>query len=158
MGISEDIQQKKFTSEFSKAVINIFYTSSWLSKKHQDLFRSKNLTTAQFNALRILRGQHPDPATVNLIIERMLDKNSNASRIIDKLECKQLVVRKQCSKDKRAVDVFISDLGLEMLNQMDQELSQLEGALRNLDEKESEELNRLLDKLRSKGVDEVSEA
>ena len=149
MGIGQDIQQRSFKSEFSKAIINVFYTSSWLGQKHQEFFKSFGLTSPQFNVLRILRGQHPDPATVNLIIERMIDKSSNASRIVDKLESKGLVERKQCPHDRRAVDVVITLAGLDMLKQMDGKLEQLEEGMKKLSEEESAQLNMLLDKIRS---------
>ena len=126
MGIAEDIKQEKFKSEFSKAVVNILFTNSWIGQKNAQLFKSNGLTTPQFNILRILRGQHPKPATVNLLIERMLDKSSNASRIVDRLEEKGLVIRKQCSNDRRAVDVLISESGLELLKKMDVEMDQWE--------------------------------
>ncbi len=148
MGISQDIQQKTFKSEFSKALINIFYTSAWLNQKHADVFKAHDLTSPQFNVLRILRGQHPKPATVNLIIDRMLDKSSNASRIVDRLELKGLVVRKQCPSDRRAVDVIISDSGLAVLKKMDSELDAFQEKICNLSEKEAAKLNELLDKMR----------
>lgn len=149
MGIGEDIHQKSFKSEFAKAIINVFYTSSWLGQKHQQMFKSHGLTSPQFNVLRILRGQYPEPATVNLIIDRMLDKSSNASRIVDKLEAKELVVRRQCPQDRRAVDVVITEAGLKLLETMDVEMSQLELGMKKLTSQESEQLNILLDKLRS---------
>lgn len=149
MGISEDIKQENFSSEFSKSIINIIYTNSWLNQKHLEVFKSQGLTTPQFNILRILRGQHPNPSTVNLLIDRMLDKSSNASRIVDKLEQKGLVVRKQCSNDRRAVDVFISDEGMKLLAVLDKKMSEMEGELRKLSEEECETLNTLLDKMRA---------
>ncbi len=149
MGISEDIKQVSFRNQFSKALINIYYTNNWLSQKHHELFRSHGITTPQFNVLRILRGQHPNPATVNLIIDRMLDKSSNASRIVDKLESKGLVIRKQCPSDRRAVDVLISKKGLELLQEMDKEIHHLEMSIQKLTEEEANQLSDLLDKLRS---------
>jgi DNA-binding MarR family transcriptional regulator len=148
MGISQDIQQKTFKSEFSKALINIFYTSAWLNQKHAGLFKAHDLTSPQFNVLRILRGQHPKPATVNLIIDRMLDKSSNASRIIDRLELKGLVIRRQCPSDRRAVDVLISKSGLALLKKMDVEFDAFQNQICNLTEKEAAQLNALLDKMR----------
>ncbi len=71
------------------------------------------ITTQQYNVLRILRGQHPNPASINLIIERMLDKMSNASRIVDKLVAKKLADRKVCPEDRRMVDVLITDKGIK---------------------------------------------
>ncbi len=149
MGIGEDIQQKTFTSNFNMAMVNIMYTSSWLHQKQQELFKPNRLTTPQYNILRILRGQYPRPCTVNLLIDRMLDKSSNASRIVDRLEQKGLVSRKQCADDRRAVDVLISNKGLTMLDRMDAEMKQWEERLRNLTEEEAILLNELLDKMRS---------
>lgn len=149
MGIAEDIKQKKFKNEFSKAMVNLIYTNSWLNQKHIALFRPYGLTTPQFNILRILRGQHPEPSTVNTLIDRMLDKSSNASRIVDKLEEKELVVRRQCKDDRRAVDVFISSKGLELLEQLDAAMQEWEGSTPKLSEEESRTLNELLDKMRS---------
>ncbi|XOV95115.1 MAG: MarR family winged helix-turn-helix transcriptional regulator [Bacteroidota bacterium] len=149
MGINEDIKQSKFKNELNKAIINIIYTNSWLETKHADIFKQFSLTMPQFNILRILRGQHPKPATVNLLIDRMLDKSSNASRIVDKLEAKKLVIRKQCSNDRRAVDVFISNSGLELLKKIGVELDKWEKKHSKLSEEECAQLNTLLDKLRS---------
>lgn len=149
MGIAEDIKQDSFKSEYSKAVINTIFTSAWLHQQHLQLFKSHGLTTPQFNILRILRGQHPKPATVNLLIDRMLDKSSNASRIVDKLEQKGLVKRSQCSKDRRAVDVYISDAGLKLLDEMDVKMDEWEKSHNNLSEREAATLNVLLDKIRS---------
>ena len=148
MGIAEEIKQEKFNSEFSKAVINIIYTNSWLHQKHLEVFKGYGLTTPQFNILRILRGQHPNPSTVNLLIDRMLDKSSNASRIVDRLEQKGLVTRKQCKNDRRAVDVYISDEGLALLSDLDAKLESFEKSLRKLSEEEAKILNGLLDKFR----------
>lgn len=156
MGIAQDIKQSKFKSQFNKALVNIIYTNGWLNQSQVQFFKSYGLTTPQFNLLRILRGQHPNPATVNLLIERMLDKSSNASRIVDKLEAKALVARKQCSKDRRAVDVVITDKGLSLLAEIDVALDEWEESFRNLTEAECETLNELLDKLRvskEKGAD-----
>ncbi|MGI8598108.1 MAG: MarR family winged helix-turn-helix transcriptional regulator, partial [Chitinophagaceae bacterium] len=97
----------------------------------------------------ILRGQKGKPATVNLIIERMLDRMSNASRIIDRLEVKELVSRQQCSKDRRAVDVCITENGLKVLAQIDEIMDKWESDLRVISEDEAKELNRILDKLRT---------
>ncbi len=148
MGLEEDIKQERFTSEYSKAVVNVIFTNGWLNQQHQGLFKKHGLTTPQFNILRILRGQYPQPSTVNLLIDRMLDKSSNASRIVDKLESKGLVIRKQCPSDRRAVDVFISDQGLALLKLMDVEMAQWQESSKALNEDECAQLNLLLDKMR----------
>ncbi len=149
MGISEDIKQSHFKNEFSKAIVNIIYTSNWLSQSQVNFFKKHDVTSPQYNLLRILRGQHPNPSTVNMLIERMLDKSSNASRIVDKLEVKGLVNRRQCPNDRRAVDVIITDKGLYLLSKMDAEMDEWESSFSNFSEEECATLNTLLDKLRA---------
>jgi DNA-binding MarR family transcriptional regulator len=149
MKIEEEIQQSAFRSEYQKAYINLMFTSSRLQMAQSGLFKPFGVTLPQYNILRILRGQHPKPATVNLLIERMLDKTSNASRIVDKLEAKELVTRKQCPNDRRTVDVLITDKGLELLKEMDGLEEGKSIGLKNLTIEEAEELNRLLDKIRN---------
>ena len=146
MRLEEDIKQPAFQNEFQKAIINIFYTSNWLQDRHKETFKIYDLTAPQFNILRILRGQYPKPATINLLIERMLDKTSNASRIVDRLEVKGLVSRKQCPNDRRTVDVIITESGLALLSRIDKE--DIFGPMHNLTEEEARQLNSLLDKTR----------
>ncbi|MBK0402054.1 MarR family transcriptional regulator [Adhaeribacter sp. BT258] len=148
MRIEDEIQQKAFKSEGHKAQINILYTANYLGVKQAAVFKPFGITLPQFNVLRILRGQHPTPATVNLLMERMLDKTSNVSRIMDKLVVKGLATRKQCPNDRRSVDILITDAGLELLKKMDVAMEKQEIGLNNLTEKEAQELNRLLDKIR----------
>ncbi|MDX5437099.1 MAG: MarR family transcriptional regulator [Pontibacter sp.] len=149
MKIEDEIKQSAFKNEYQKAYINIVYTSGYLEQAQSSLFKPFGITLPQYNILRILRGQHPKPATISLLIERMLDKTSNASRIVDKLEAKELVTRKQCPADRRTVDVLITAKGLELLKQMDG----LEGGkgtgITNLTEEEAAQLNSLLDKIRN---------
>ena len=148
MKIEDEIQQKSFKSETQKAYINIVYTANFLAVKQAAVFKPFGITLPQFNVLRILRGQHPKPATVNLLMERMLDKTSNVSRIMDKLEVKKLATRKQCPNDRRSVDILITETGLELLKKMDVALEEQQIGLQNLTNDEAQELNRLLDKIR----------
>ena len=148
MKIEEEIKQKTFKSAHQKAYINTIYTANWLQLRQSANFKPYGITLPQYNVLRILRGQYPTPATVNLLIERMLDKTSNASRIVDKLEAKELVTRKQCPADRRTVDILITDKGLKLLQEMDEvEGGELVG-VRNLSAEEAEQLSLLLDKVR----------
>ncbi len=149
MGLEQDIKQSKFKNEFSKVVVNLIFTNNWMNETQSKMFKKNGLTSPQFNVLRILRGQYPKPVTINLIIDRMLDRMSNASRIVDKLEKKGLVVRKQCASDRRAVDVIISEDGLNLLEDLDNEMRRWEENFQSLSENECIELNRLLDKLRA---------
>jgi len=148
MKIEDEIKQKKFYSEYTKLIINLVYTGNKMNFKTNELLKVKNLTIQQYNVLRILRGQHPNPSTVNMIIDRMLDKMSNASRIIDKLEDKKLVVRKINFEDKRCADVMISEKGLELLKKLDSEINNNEKSYIHLNLQEVKILNDLLDKLR----------
>ena len=148
MRIDDEIQSTKFEDNYHKAVINIGYTWGWLNTAFRCQFERHKLTNQQFNVLRILRGQYPNPATVNLIKERMIDKMSDASRIVDRLVQKGLVSRCTNSKDRRAVDIRISDLGLQILSRMDEEFKTKDMLKDNLSEAEAAQLSDLLDKLR----------
>jgi DNA-binding MarR family transcriptional regulator len=112
------------------------------------LFKGSDITLQQYNVLRILRGQFPNPSSIKLIKERMLDRMSDASRIVDKLVAKKLVIRKQSDNDKRSVDVVISDIGLNLLQSLDVLDEKSKELLKSLSKAEITELNNLLDKLR----------
>ena len=148
MKLEDEIAQRKFRNERHKLAVNILYTYGWLTALHTKIFKEHGITSQQFNVLRILRGQHPDPTTIKLIRERMLDKMSDASRIVEKLRQKGLVVRHISEHDRRHVDVFITKKGLKVLNELDQKDKVFDGHSENLSLKETEELNFLLDKLR----------
>jgi DNA-binding MarR family transcriptional regulator len=149
MAIEDDIQQREFRTPYQKVAINVVFTSSWLGSQQSTLLKPFGLTMQQFNVLRILRGQHPNAVTINAIIERMLDKMSNASRLVDKLEAKQFVTRTVCPSDRRAVDVNITERGLDVLAQIDQRQNDWERGLHTLSESEAAVLSSLLDKLRN---------
>lgn len=148
MRIEDAIKQPVFKDPYQKVAINLLYTAGWLGLQQAAAFRAYGLTPPQYNVLRILRGQHPRPATVNLLIERMLDKTSNASRIVDKLEAKQLVTRAVCPSNRRAVDIRITEAGLALLERMQPALEEQNKLLQNLSAAEAEQLSNLLDKLR----------
>jgi DNA-binding MarR family transcriptional regulator len=148
MKIEDEIKQAIFRDAHQKAHINVLYTAGWLGQRQAAAFKCFGVTLPQFNILRILRGQHPKPATVNLLIERMLDKTSNASRIVDKLESKAYVTRTVCPSNRRAVDIRITEAGLELLQRMDVLLEQQPIGLHNLTEAEAMQLSALLDKIR----------
>ena len=101
MELEKEIQQKKFKDQYQKLAVNLIYTGNWMVLQHARLLKPHGLTPQQYNVLRILRGQHPTPCTVGTIVERMLDMNSNASRILDRLVAKGLADRKQCPNDRR---------------------------------------------------------
>lgn len=150
MKIEDEIQQKAFTSEFQKLIINFTFTYNWMSGKFQAFLKSYGISSAQFNILRILRGQNPKPASIQLLKERMLDKNSDCSRIVDRLVKKVLVERKVCKDDRRQADIFITQKGLELLSELDKHTDRLnKNLLIGITENEAAEVNRILDKLRT---------
>lgn len=148
MKIENEINQSKFKSEFQKAHINILFTASWFSQQSTQLLKVYNISWQQFNILRILRGMYPKPASVKLLTERMIDKMSNASRLVEKLKIKGYVERTECDEDRRRVDVRITELGLDILEKASQLMEE------NLDDgmkitvEEAQVLNEILDKMR----------
>ncbi len=147
MSLEDDIQQPIFRNEYQKAFINIIYSSNWASEKMNELFSTKDITSQQFNILRILRGAGKPLSTLQ-IRQRMLDKMSDTSRIVDRLIKKGLVIKNVCAEDRRLVDISICENGMTLLENMDQEIIALENSFTKLDEVELKQLNFLLDKLR----------
>lgn len=148
MELEKEIHSKNFEDNYQKAVINVSYTYNWISNILRNKLEKHKITQQQFNILRILRGQLPNPATVNLLKERMIDKMCDASRMVDRLVQKKLVTRCTNSKDRRAVDIFISDEGLKVLSQIDHEMKIGDILKNNISSEEAEVLSNLLDKLR----------
>lgn len=146
--LEDEIQQKKFKSEQHKLAINIIYTFNWISYKVQTKFKDQDITVQQFNVLRILRGQYPNPCNLKLIKARMLDRMSDASRIVDKLHSKGLVERKESLTDRRNVELLITEKGLDLLKSLDHIDEDYKETFKNLTTPEMKELNALLDKAR----------
>ena len=148
MKIEQEIKQKEFRSEYQKLLINIFFTNNWLYERNIQQLKPYQLTPKQYNVLRILRGQSPKPVTVKLIRERMLDKMSDASRIVERLRLKGLIRREICDDNRRAVDVYITEKGLNLLTELDEQAIEWEEDLKNLTIEDAANLNNYLDKLR----------
>ncbi len=148
MRLEDEIQQKKFKSIQQKVMLNLIYTTNWLTAKQDFLFKDSDITVQQYNVLRILRGQYPNPCSIKLIKERMLDRMSDTSRIVDKLFTKKLLERNECPDDRRSVNVIISDKGLELLKSLDYIDDLSKQMLKSLSNEEIDSLNALLDKLR----------
>lgn len=148
MRLENEIKQESFRNEYHKLAVNILFTHGWLMNKIQQILSRFDLTPQQFNLLRILRGQYPSTASISLLKDRMLDKMSDASRLVDRLIQKGLVERKICESDRRKVDVVITKKGLKLLEKIDETDLEMDGYLQNLSESEAKKLNDLLDKLR----------
>ena len=148
MQLESEIKQSKFRNEYQKLAVNIFYTHGWLVSKHAKIMKQHGITTSQYNILRILRGQHPNSAPISLLKNRMLDKMSDASRLVERLKTKGLLSRKICKEDRRRVNVLITRKGLSLLAKLDKFEVELETHLSNLSDVEAKKLNSLLDKIR----------
>ncbi|MFZ1258993.1 MAG: MarR family transcriptional regulator, partial [Chitinophagaceae bacterium] len=147
-GIDQDIKQAKFRNPHQKAAINLIYTVGWMRDKTKCVFEAEDITAQQFNILRILRGSFPEPLSTLQIRERMLEKMSDTSRIVDRLIAKGLVKKITCKNDRRLVDVIITDKGKKLLERLDIRQDEIDRVLGNLSEKDANILSDLLDKIR----------
>lgn len=147
MSLEKDISQASFRNDYQKAIINIIYTYNWMNEKMKKVFDKEGITGQQYNILRILRGAGKPISTLQ-IRERMLDKMSDTSRIVDRLVLKGLAQKTICKNDKRLVDVSISIKGKKLLEKIDQFEKEMDDILGNLSITEAKTLNKLLDKIR----------
>jgi len=144
----KETKAPRYESAFHEAIVNVSFTHNWCNDKVKQAVSPYDITSQQFNVLRILRGQFPNPSTINLIKSRMLDKMCDASRIVDRLVQKGIVIKNISNYDKRAVDILINDKGLNLLKKIDSEVN-LSGILSsNITKEEAEQLIALLDKAR----------
>lgn len=150
MKLEAAIKQQAFKSEWLKADINLYYTAAHLNNRKNLVLKPFNLSIQQFNILRILRGQKGNPISMKEISNRMIDKMSNASRLVEKLRAKELVERKSCPNDRRAVEVVITGRGLETLEAASLALERgVMEYMKQLGDHEAKKLNDLLDQINS---------
>ena len=148
MKLEEAIKQRGFESEHEKLAINLMYTAGWIGTHINAFLKEFGLTSQQYNVMRILKGQYPNPSTVLLIKERMLDKESNASRLVDKLFNAGLVNRKQCPNDRRQVDIILTEKGLKLLKSIDPKVKSKIKETLKVSKIAAGRLNDMLDDLR----------
>ena len=148
MGIENDIKQTRFRNAHQKAGINLIYTVGWIRDRTRCIFEAEDITPQQFNILRILRGSFPQPLSTLQIRERMLEKMSDTSRIVDRLISKGLVKKITCKSDRRLVDVIITDKGKKLLERLDLKQDEIDNVMSRLSEKDAAMLSDLLDKIR----------
>jgi DNA-binding MarR family transcriptional regulator len=148
MELEEEIKQKKFGNEHEKMAINILFTASWLDSANLKRFKPHGITPQQYNVLRILRGSHPKKLMLFDIASRMIDKNSNATRLVEKLRVSGLVTREQCPENRRQVDIAITAKGMELLAEIDKDAENWHQLLKTLTPADCKLVNTLLDKLR----------
>jgi DNA-binding MarR family transcriptional regulator len=148
MSLESDIKQEKFESEYHKAAVNVLFSAGWLHNVNATRLKQYGITPEQFNVLRILRGAHPKAMMLAEITCRMIDKSSNATRLVEKLRMKGLVKREICENNRRQVDIMITEKGLALLSKIDKSSEEWVSILKNISKTEAQELNRILDKLR----------
>ncbi|WKK57172.1 MarR family winged helix-turn-helix transcriptional regulator [Sphingobacterium sp. BN32] len=156
--IEELVKVRKFASAWHRATINIIYSSNWLNVVLEKRAGAKQLTLQQFNVLRVLRGQYPNPVTNNLLKERLLTKTPDISRLVDRIVSKDLVTREKNSADKRAVDLLITQKGLDLLAEIENSMMLDDLLPNNISEEECLQLSALLDKFRGPQGEETFEA
>jgi len=147
MSLEEDIKQPRFKSEHQKLIINLIYSYNWVNDQLKFIFEKEDITQQQFNILRILRGADA-PLSTSQIRQRMLDKMSDTSRIVDRLVVKTLVKKIVCPNDKRMVDVTITSKGRKLLEKLDAHENTMEAVASSLSVADAKSLNKLLDKMR----------
>lgn len=143
----EDAIQAKFQSPQHKAVVNLRFTANFLSNIQNNFMAQFHLTMPQFNILRILRGAK-DAINVNTVKERMLEKSPNTTRLMDKLIEKELIDRVRCNEDRRVVYVKISEKGLALLAEIDEQFKENSIIQLNISNEDAQHLSELLDKVR----------
>lgn len=150
MKIEDVIKSTVSIDDSKKVILNIIYTQSVIGEKFAEVLKPYELSSEQYNVLRILRGQKGNPANMCVIQERMIAKNSNTTRLIDKLLLKELVTREVCPDNRRKIEVQITPKGLELLLELDPKVIEHEELFaNNLTKEELSQLNHLLEKFRN---------
>ncbi|MEY4011086.1 MAG: hypothetical protein RIT22_210 [Bacteroidota bacterium] len=133
-----------------KIIMNIIYTQNVITENFNEILKPYDISSEQFNVLRILRGQKGNPANMCVIQERMLAKTSNTTRLVDKLLLKKLVTREVCPENRRKIEVLITTKGLNLLEELEPKVKLHEQSFsKNLSEEEMMQLNELLEKFRN---------
>lgn len=149
MGIEKEMAENYFRNERHKALVNIIFTSNWITEQIKQFLKPEDLTPQQYNILRILQNSKL-PLSTLIIREQMMDKMSDTSRIVERLVKKKFVHKQMCSYDKRLVDVTITATGLQLLQKLDKRTFELDSIVINLSDRETATINILLDKMREK--------
>ena len=148
MKLEQEIKMEKFRSQFQKAYLNIIFTGNWMEAKTDALLKPFDISHQQYNVLRILRGQQGEAINLYEVQERMLNKMSNATRLVEKLRQKGLVTREQCASNRRKVEIAITPKGLDLLNRIDPLMQEQEEKYFGcVSEQEAELINRILDRI-----------
>lgn len=149
MKVEQSIKQTKpFKSEFQKLVVNIQVTAGWFNSSFAKILKPFNITPPQYNVLRILKGKYPEGYCNQEITERMMDKSSNSTRIVDKLLTKKLISRNEHKTDRRLVDIKINQKGLDLIKEIDLASESFRNKAKLFNEEKAKLMNEWLDEIR----------
>ena len=149
MRLEDEIKQTKFTSPLQKAHLNTLFTANWILGISKEIMKPFGITPQQYNVLRILNGKKGQACSADDIKAVMLDKNPDLTRMLDRLKDKGYIVRSVCEKNRRKLDILITQDGVKLLNGIGPHLRVRHESMNNITAKEADELSRILDKLRS---------
>lgn len=149
MKIEEAIKQRHFDDNYQKMVVNLLYTANWARDEQVNIMKTFGILPQHYNALRIIRGKHPEPISPGEIKEVLIDKANDLTRLLDKLEKNKWIKRGLCPANRRKMDVTITSQGLKLLKEIDKPMQAYKNELKKkITDKEADTLTRLLDKLR----------
>lgn len=140
-------EEREYRNEFHKGVVNLMYTSGWLNNQLRTFFQKYDLTYQQYNVLKIIRTAK-DGTSINAIKNKMLDKMSDVSRIVERLRKKEYIMRVYSTRDRRTVQIFITQAGIDMLEEIESDQDFMDSLLAKLDQNEVDTLNNILNKVR----------
>ncbi|MCP4439650.1 MAG: winged helix DNA-binding protein [Aureispira sp.] len=150
MGIQQDIKIKEFKSSFQKAIVNIFFTSNWLRDQQAHIYKTYGLLPQHYNVLRIIKGRNPESISPGEILDVMIDKGRDLTRLVDKLVKKGLVKRHGCPINRRKVNIYVTPKGVKLSDEIEGEMAKWAKQFANIPEEDAEQLSLILDKLRTK--------
>lgn len=149
MKLEQAIKQDRFHDNYTKAIINILYTANWLRDRQNQALKKHDLLIQHYNALRIIKGRHPNVISPGEIKDVMLDKSNDLTRLLDKLDDKGYIKRTQCADNRRKIDIFITAKGLKLLQQLETPINDITAGIKQcITDKEAAQLNNILDKIR----------
>lgn len=135
----------------SSTINNILLTGNWMNEIFSDHLKQFALSIQQYQVLRSLKALNGEPADLQSLSAEMMSKNSNTTRLVEKLRLKGLITRVQNEENRRKVDIRITEEGLKLLDEIDVIQNDFENnVIKNLDSSEISVLNKLLIKIRNK--------
>ena len=148
MNLEQEIKQKAFRSEQSKLIVNLIYTYNQLKSRIATVLKNEGVTMQQYNVLRIVKGAGKEGITTSEIRERMLDKMSDASRMVDRLETMELLLKKRDRDDRRVLHVFLTEKWRALVHRL-MEQDTIDQLASGVKEESAQQLNELLDSFRA---------